>query len=129
MAKKIFRTCICCGNKYEYCNHCGKNITPWKNLYCSEECRAVMNIVSAYNVGRVNKDKVKAVLDEYKVTDYTKYSKDINKVLAELFAKPVEQIVKKEIVKDEPVTESVKTVEQVQPAETKNRRPRRGRRY
>ena len=103
MAKKIFRTCICCGKQYEYCNHCGKAQEPWKNLYDTLACKEIMNIVSAYNVGRANADKVKAVLDKYNVTDYTKYSEDISKVLLQLFAKKAEPVVQK--TADEPSEE------------------------
>lgn len=86
MAKKIYRKCICCGKEYEYCNHCGKGTEPWKNLYDSKECQEVMNIVSAYNIGRADANQVKAVLDKYNVTDYNKYKDSINAVLNSLFA-------------------------------------------
>ena len=100
MAKKIFRKCICCGKQYEYCNHCGKNQEPWKNLYDSRECKEIMNIVSAYNVGRVDAEKVKEVLDKYHVTDYANYTEDVSKTLLELFAKKSTPIVEKAIAEE-----------------------------
>ena len=98
MSKKIYRKCICCGKMYEYCNHCGNENTPWKNLYDTLTCKAVMNIVSAYNSGRVDADAVKKVLAENNVKDYNSFSKDINEVLNSLFAV-------KEEKKAEPVVE------------------------
>ena len=37
------RKCIICGEKYEYCIHCGdaKKEEPWRYLYHDEKCRAI----------------------------------------------------------------------------------------
>lgn len=85
------RTCACCGKTYKYCPTCGKDIKkPWLAICDTEECREVLNIISAYNMGTVDKDRVKAVLDKYNVKDFSKYKKSISDKLNELFPPVVE---------------------------------------
>ena len=104
MSQKSKRICKCCGKQYEYCPHCGKHSDElWRNITDTEECREVLNIVSAYNMKLANKDQVKKVLDKFGVTDYGKYKDSISSVLNELFGKKQEDVQKKAAV----VVESV----------------------
>lgn len=89
------RTCACCGKTYSYCPTCGKDTTkPWLAICDTEECREVLNIISAYNMGIVDKDRVKTVLDKYNVNDFSKYKKSISDKLNELFP-PITEISEK----------------------------------
>ena len=98
MAKQ--RTCPCCGKVYEYCPTCGKDTNkPWLAVTDSLECRELLNIISAYNMNLVSKDKVKDVLDKYNINDFSKYKKSISDKLNELFPKVVIQ--ETETVSDE----------------------------
>lgn len=115
MSKKIYRTCLCCGKPYEYCNHCGKDMEPWKNLYDSIECKEVMNAVSAYNAGLADAEQIKAVLNKYNVTDYSKYKGSINAVL-EAISSPKKSAEPKKKVSDT-YTETVPSVEDTSAAE------------
>ena len=86
MSQKAKRICKCCGKEYQYCPHCGKNSDePWRNITDTVECREVLNIVSAYNIGRATKEQVKKVLDRFEVKDYGKYKDSIATVLNNLF--------------------------------------------
>lgn len=60
MAKNM-RTCKICGKKYEYCGHCpSKNsIEPWRNLYCSEDCREVFGIFDKYASKKITAEKAR----------------------------------------------------------------------
>ncbi len=64
MAKNM-RTCKICGKEYEYCGHCpSKNtIEPWRNLYCSKECREVFNIFDKYASKKISAEKAKENLE------------------------------------------------------------------
>lgn len=85
MAK--IRICLSCGNKYDHCNHCGdgQSKPSWFNLYDSEECKDLYNVVSGYNMGIKQKYEVKAILDKYNIVDFSKYTDGIKNVLNELF--------------------------------------------
>lgn len=114
MSQKEKRICKCCGKEYEYCPHCGKHRDElWRNITDTEECREVLNIVSAYNIGRANKEQVKKVLDDYKVSDYGKYKESISAVLKKLFEETHEEPHKE--TKIEKVLEPVVVKEPVQP--------------
>ena len=78
MAKNM-RTCKICGKKYEYCGHCpSKNpLEPWRNLYCSEECREVFSIFDKYASKKITAEKAREKLvslgfDPSKVRDIHK---------------------------------------------------------
>jgi len=64
MAKNM-RTCKICGKKYEYCGHCpSKNtIEPWRNLYCSEKCREVFNVLDNFASKKISKEEAKKKLE------------------------------------------------------------------
>lgn len=114
MSQKEKRICKCCGKVYEYCPHCGKNRDElWRNITDTEECREVLNIVSAYNIGRANKDQVINILDKYKVKDYSKYKESISKVLKNIFEGSPKTVV-------EPIQKGeYKTVETIETSEIK----------
>lgn len=77
----IKRTCKCCGKEYEYCPNCHKELKPlWMATFDCEVCKDLFNLVSAYNLGMVTKDKVKAFARE-KGLDTSVYSEPIRKVL------------------------------------------------
>jgi len=65
MAK--LRTCKICNKQYEYCGHCpSKNlIEPWRNLYCSEECRDAFEIMGKYVSGKITAIEARKKLDDY----------------------------------------------------------------
>ena len=79
MAEK--RKCLCCGKAYEYCPNCGKSSTPWKVNFDTESCKELFNIISAFNMNLVNKDKVKEIVTKYSITDYSNYNEKVTKVL------------------------------------------------
>lgn len=89
MAK--LRTCKICGKQYEYCNHCpSKNvIEPWRNLYCSENCRDSFIVMGDYAVGKIDAVTAKTKLEGYGITA-TKVREIHKGVVADIFraAKP-----------------------------------------
>ena len=60
-------TCICCGEKYEYCPTCGQQDTPhWKRIYDTEECMEISHILqSSRGVGGISKDEAKKQMQRY----------------------------------------------------------------
>lgn len=68
MAK--LRTCKICGKQYEYCGHCpNKNvIEPWRNLYCSENCRDSYTVMSDYVSKKKDAMEAKIILQGFGIT-------------------------------------------------------------
>lgn len=85
MAKN--RICKCCKKEYEYCPVCKEYSTlpRWMTEFDTEKCKEVFNIVSAYNMGLADKEKVKLVLDRYNITDYNCFKESITNKLNEIF--------------------------------------------
>ena len=82
MAKE--RTCIFCGQKYEYCPHCNNNSEPaWKFNFDSEKCYSLYDVVAGYNMGVKTIDEVKEVLNKYEITDYSIFSQKLQDRLNE----------------------------------------------
>ena len=70
----VMRKCVCCGKEYEFCPNCGKKSQPlWMVSFCSETCKDLFNLVSAYNIGRVGKVAVQTFVTEHNITG-TDYS-------------------------------------------------------
>jgi len=101
------RQCICCGKTYQYCPHCGSfsNRPKWMFNYDEESCMEIFNVVSAYNMGVVDANKVRSVVKKYNVTDFSRYKDSIKKLLTELCSAPVEA---KPVAENKPVEEQKK---------------------
>lgn len=80
----VMRKCICCEREYEYCPNCAKSKQPaWKVTFCSEACKDLFNIVSAYNTKRIGKSQMQAYISEHGINEASKYTEPIRKVLVE----------------------------------------------
>ena len=80
----VVRKCVCCDKEYEFCPSCKKKDQPaWMVSFCSEPCKGLFNVISAYNAKRIGKGAVQAYIAEHKITDFTKYTPSIKKVLEE----------------------------------------------
>lgn len=81
------RKCIICGTQYNYCPHCGKD-PSWKLMYDTEECRQVGNIVSAYNMKVMSKERAMNEINNLNIRDFEKFDEKISKVLTEITTVP-----------------------------------------
>lgn len=116
MAKK--KTCKCCLKEYEFCPNCSNrnNYPAWKNEFDEESCSEIFNIISAYNMGIVKPEDVKAVIDKYNITDFSKYKKSIRDKLIEATEalskeEPKEETKVEDIKIEEPKVEEIKMEE------------------
>ena len=109
MAK--LRTCKICGKQYEYCGHCpSKNlIEPWRNLYCSENCRDSFEIMGQYSVGKMSATEAREKLESFGITPAK--VREVNKAT-------ISKIFKEGKVYEEPKLEEV-PVEEMGPTEEK----------
>ena len=110
----VTRRCVCCDKEYEFCPSCKKKEQPaWMVSFCSEACKGLFNIVSAYNARRVGKGAVQAYLAEHKITEFTKYTGPVKRALEEVKATP--KPVKVEVSKVAPVVELLKEEPKAEP--------------
>lgn len=68
MAKRNNRTCICCGEKYRYCNSCQEDaLKPsWYGIFHNENCKNIYTITNEYksnNGNKLTKEEAKVLLD------------------------------------------------------------------
>ena len=110
MAK--LRECKICGKKYEYCGHCpNKNpLEPWRNLYCSENCRDAFKVMGDFTAKKISANEAKAKLDKYglcveKVRNIHKaVVMDIFRLSKQVEEKPVEEVsTEKKVEVEKPV--------------------------
>ena len=89
------RICVVCGAEYEYCPKCGKHSGQpgWKISFDEEACKKLFDVISGYNMNIKTIDDVSAVVEEYNIKDFSKYSDNIKKVLYKTvrISKPVEE--------------------------------------
>lgn len=83
------RICHTCGKEYEYCPRCGKyaSYPKWMFNWDTEECKDIFKALTDFNIGKIKKKDLKAILDKYKVDDFSKYSESIRDELTKLFPK------------------------------------------
>jgi len=90
------RTCIVCGKEYTYCwkdCHDGSSDPePWKNIYCSEDCRGIFNVCSKYASGDIDAKTAKRNLSKLKVPQLAKVKDSVHDTLAEIYRKANESI-------------------------------------
>lgn len=79
----VQRQCVCCGKEYEYCPNCAKVKQPqWKVTFCSESCKDLFNMVSAYNTHRISKAQMQSYIAEHGISG-KKYTPSVMKVINE----------------------------------------------
>ena len=99
----VIRKCVCCGKEYDYCPNCAKKEQPsWMFAYCSEGCKELFNIVSAYNSKRIGKPAVQAYVKGHAITP-DKYVDSVKRVLNEVSEVPTYEQRKEVRVEERPV--------------------------
>lgn len=96
------RVCLCCGNAYEYCGTCRKNVNlpAWKNLFDTENCKEIFQIVSDYEQKAIDKEKAKKMISacDIKQTFKDKIKKTVDEITAEPKKETENRTVKKKTV-------------------------------
>lgn len=114
------KTCLVCGKKYKFCNHCRP--VPfeelWRLTYCSEDCRKIFNICCRYAGKDISADEAYKILIQCNVE---------GKEIQMSVKNSVEKIIK-EAEKSEPKSEVTRNADEVtEVSERPRRRPRRRR--
>lgn len=85
MAKKI-RTCIICHKKYSYCPSCAAdaNKPTWMFVFCSENCRAIYNVINDYRYKKLSKEEAAQKLGELDLSCSDVMIEDFQNVISEI---------------------------------------------
>ena len=86
MAEKLNRTCIACGKKYSYCNHCSqdRDKEPWYSIYCSGNCRKVFMATTDYLANEITKEQAKEIFETCDLSNRYTFKGKINEVINEV---------------------------------------------
>lgn len=76
------KKCILCGKVYTFCNRCEEfdHLPRWMGIYCSENCRAIFNILTDYNGGHITKEEAIQKLNDCDLSyrdHFNKFNKGI----------------------------------------------------
>lgn len=63
------RKCFFCGKEYHYCSTCPNDIKKpsWYAMWCSEQCKALDNIVAAHRTGKITTEEAKNKINELNI--------------------------------------------------------------
>lgn len=95
------RTCLVCRTKYDWCNHCSSKAhdrEEWKNIYCSENCKDIFDIVSAREFNHIGSLEAKTKLQSKDLSGLEGFREDLKKIVKDILNTPEE---KKEIKSSE----------------------------
>ena len=73
------KKCYVCGKEYKYCNNCSDYTTQpmWKEMFDSENCKKIFDVICNYNVGIIDKKIIAKQLSECDLKDIKNYNKNI----------------------------------------------------
>ena len=98
MAKKNLRTCCVCRNQYSFCPVCNsedKNKPTWHFAYCSENCKSIYEITSAFEDGRMKDIESKEALEKLDLSRLKYFGESYQESIVSIM-KAKTQTVKKE---------------------------------
>lgn len=102
---KYERKCICCGEKYSYCNNCYdfRNLPLWMNSFHDENCKDIFQICTDYNFKLLTREQAKEMLSKCDLSNRANFSaciqRDLKVILGENKPAVEEQSKKKEAAK------------------------------
>lgn len=91
---KTQRKCVMCGTVYEHCGHCGAAPQLWKNIFCSENCRDIYDILNKYDGKLIAKEDGIERLKAFDLSVVPKFNDRFKALANELT--PKKEVVKKQ---------------------------------
>lgn len=82
------RTCILCKNKYSYCPTCSrdKDKPTWYSILCSENCKNVNDIISAFYANKISIKDAKSALEKIDVASMNIMEEENKKAIEMIMA-------------------------------------------
>lgn len=103
MNKNDLRMCCVCHDEYSFCPVCNSEdrLKPtWHFAYCSENCKDIYNITSAFEDGRMTDIEAKAKLEKLDLSRKEYFGESYKNSIASIM-KAKAQVIKKENKKTE----------------------------
>lgn len=91
---KVKRHCVMCAKEYEYCNSCGAAPQLWKNIFCSENCRDIYDVLNKYDGKLITKEDGIERLKAFDLSVVSKFNDRFKTLANELT--PKKEVVKKQ---------------------------------
>lgn len=81
------KICTLCKKAYRYCNTCASDFDKpiWLAMYCSEDCKDIVPILTDYVFHRIEKDEAKSILEGKDTTRHMFYQGSYGKAFKEIF--------------------------------------------
>lgn len=81
--KRNNKKCIVCGKEYSYCPTCrgDANQPAWRSIYCSENCKSIMDIATDYNASELIKADAKKKLSSCDLSNKKNFKDGIIKTI------------------------------------------------
>lgn len=76
------RKCIVCQKAYKFCSNCSNDEhkdETWRNIFCSENCQRIYNILSMQGNGHIDDSKAKDMLSNLDLTRIKEFRDDFRK--------------------------------------------------
>ena len=97
---KLNKTCLVCQTPYRYCYTCPTDLQnpSWKNLFDTEQCKEIFNILSKNGQGIITDDEAKELLDNCDLSQKDAFAVNIKTHINNLYGyDTVEEEIQEEI--------------------------------
>ena len=84
---KVIRRCVMCSKEYEHCSNCGSAPQLWKNIFCSENCRDIYDVLNKYDGNLISKEDGTKQLKKFDLKVVSKFNDRFKKLAEELTPK------------------------------------------
>lgn len=121
---KVKRRCIMCAKEYEYCNSCGAAPKLWKNIFCSENCRDIYDVLNKYDGKLITKEDGIERLKAFDLSVVPKFNDRFKALANELTPAPKKEVVKKQTKETDETSVQEKAVKST-PKKKTTRKPSR----
>ena len=117
---KTQRKCVMCGTVYEHCGHCGAAPQLWKNIFCSENCRDIYDVLNKYDGKLITKEDGVERLKAFDLSVVTKFNDRFKALANELT--PKKEVVKKQTKESDETSTEEKPTTKKKTTRTKTRK-------
>lgn len=76
------RKCIVCQKAYKFCGNCANDEhkdETWRNIFCSDNCQRIFNVLSMQGNGHIDDSKAKDMLSNLDLSRLKEFREDFRK--------------------------------------------------
>ena len=89
MGKRNSRTCIICGENYEYCPHCGEdaNKPTWYFIFDGQNCHDIYEVCTQYRDGEIDAKVAYEKISKLDISNIKNFAESTRIQIEEILAK------------------------------------------